>query len=229
MQLIYAPYNVFKWCLLQKYLPDNSLIVFGLFDDMKDEPETDDDSVKIVVDLMLPSYKQAYQIFVSVAAYLVGEDRVAITEKAAELLDKWSLFGRGERSDDVAVEESCKLTSKHIFVHPVFHYLRTAEEFYLVDDTDFIFLGESADKLKSKLVDDDLRSFQLSSNFFIEQIQQLRANVIKYNDKESEEKIWNTFIAKWSVFEETYARFAVPKTKEIKEACSFGEKIRTAG
>jgi len=233
MQLIYAPFNIYKWCVKQGYLPKDASVVFGLQEDIMEEPR-DTGKVCLVVDLLAQGYKQAYQMFASLATYrvfadgkLLGDEASqAVTAQTDAYLTRWLEFGNGSGE---GVDGTCRVEDDG-FIHPVVGYLKQVVINKGLLEEDFVFLGDGSEKINDAIVNDvELRSFNISAAIFVDQLTQIRDVVCSEIGYELEDGIWEQFLLEWKIISSMHDSFGIPNAEQLRECCIVGKKEAVIG
>lgn len=202
MQLIYAPYNVYRWCVSKGLLPEKSLLVFGEIENktikMQDQDEYDE--TRIIVDIATDEARQTFQVLAGVAVYnllasesVASEDIQKVSNERVKLyLEQWL-----EDTSEVRLE-SCTAEASDV-IHPLVTILQIVNEKKLIDEKTIVMLG-GIDETESLAGLQDNTTIKISEGQIIEQMQA----VLSRFSCEQQADVLQEFNKRWQIYQERH-------------------------
>ena len=222
MQVIYAPYNVYRWCVSKGLLPESSVLVFGkVGNDISKEIETEEDNsdeTRVVVDLFASEERQAFQVLAGVAVYNLlaggncGEENIhaAAEDRAALYLQQWT-----SETNEIQLENCAALLSD--VIHPSIVLLKILEEKQILESQEVVVLGE--------LVISESEDAPLKTSTFWCQIK----NILSLLSEEDRLVVVKEFEARWKDLAQKHTGvYVVLPTIEKGQLLSFCNTKETA-
>lgn len=179
-QLLYLPYNVFRWCIFKELIPNDSMLVFVETNVVKGELK-DFQELRILLDITKSEQDQMLQLLTIVASYNYLKKHEKVDEKAiVNLIKEYLALWEVDLSLPVEERQEVFELDKSIHVvHPVLVFL----QFVDLSSYEIVVIGKLENYVNSGLLYIEFTTWQEQYEYVVNQFKNITDLSMKMKDR----------------------------------------------